>query len=391
MGDIKKKNHEGNIREKKPGLYEGRITVGGKSKSVYGSSAVECRRKIIAFKKECENGLINPKTDTIYDFITKWLRDYKYDTLEESSYDRLESLLEHQIKGSKIQSTRLGDLTTEQLQRFLVELGKPVDQNRRPYAWSTVKKVYELLNSVYRFAEAKKMITYNPMIFVKMPKESKCLVPKKDTFSLSPGQIQIFKEACLTKTKAGAYKYRYGLILLLILNLGLRVGEMLALRFDDIDEELGEIHITKSLQSNVKNRNSIGNKRISNIKTTKTKNSMRMIPYNESVKWIINEIMADNRKRGIVTDLVCSSETGGRATARNLQRTLDTIVAKTDLPHIWLHILRHTFGSELIRQGINVSVVSKLMGHADINITYRTYIHVIESETRKAMNKVSIA
>lgn len=260
-----------------------------------------------------------------------------------------------------------------------------------PYAWSTVKKVYELLNSVYRFAEAKKMITYNPMVFVKMPKESKCLVPKKDTFSLSPGQIQIFKEACLTKTKAGAYKYRYGLILLLILNLGLRVGEMLALRFDDIDEELGEIHITKSLQSNVKNRNSIGNKRISNIKTTKTKNSMRMIPYNESVKWIINEIMADNRKRGIVTDLVCSSETGGRATARNLQRTLDTIVAKTDLPHIWLHILRHTFGSELIRQGINVSVVSKLMGHADINITYRTYIHVIESETRKAMNKVSIA
>lgn len=55
------------------------------------------------------------------------------------------------------------------------------------------------------------------------------------------------------------------------------------------------------------------------------------------------------------------------------------------------HLLRHTFGSELIRNGVDVSVVSKLMGHGDIYTTYTKYIHVIEEETVKAMNITSIS
>lgn len=152
------------------------------------------------------------------------------------------------------------------------------------------------------------------------------------------------------------------------------------------------IRIDSSMQSNTKNRDEKSDKkRISQIKEPKTRNSIRLLPINDEIQFLLNEIIEDNKKRDITTNYVCSSSTGTNASLRNVQRTLNTIVEKTNLPHIWLHILRHTFGSELIRKGADVSVVSKLMGHSDIQITYQHYVHVIEEEKVKAMQLISIS
>ena len=73
------------------------------------------------------------------------------------------------------------------------------------------------------------------------------------------------------------------------------------------------------------------------------------------------------------------------------KNSINAIVKRSKIfDHITLHMLRHTFGSTLLRKGVSIAVISKLMGHANIAITYNKYIHTIKEEEAKAMEMVQI-
>lgn len=381
-----------NIRLRSDGRLEGRISINGKTKSFYGKTKAEIKRKMNEYEREYSHDQSNPKTDYLGVFIENWLRQHKRFELKESSYDRLETLYISHIKNSSIATKCLGDISYIEIQKLLNEMVCPSD-NKRAYAKSTAKKTYELLTEVYKFADAQYKMTYNPMLNVHVPKESGCVKKSKETFSLTPLQIELFKQQCTIKTSSGLYKYKYGLVFMLMLNLGVRVGEMIALQFTDFDLKNKIVRINKNAMPNVKIRNEQGdpvNVRSTKITTPKTRRSIRTLPLNDKALYYLQEIIADNEARKISTEYVCSTTIGTMATARNLQRTLDIIASNAGLPHIWLHILRHTFGSELIRNKVDVSVVSKLMGHTNTSITYNVYVHVIEEEAAKAMTLVNI-
>ena len=83
--------------------------------------------------------------------------------------------------------------------------------------------------------------------------------------------------------------------------------------------------------------------------------------------------------------------TGQRVTAKNMQRSLTRLVKRAGITkNITLHTLRHTYGSTLLRRGVPIEVVSSLMGHANISITYNKYIHVLHEERVKAVDAVLI-
>lgn len=388
-----KKVSSGSIRQRPDGRFEGRFSINGTRKSVYASSFAECERKIKRYIKDAEKGKINPKTDSLFEYASKWIVEYKSDELEPSSYDRLETMINTQIANSPLSKEQFGKITSSQFKEFFNNLIDPKNKSDKAYSYSTTKRVYELLKNMYKIAHENGDITFNPMSEVKLPRQSKCVTETKETFSLSPAEIQLLRNSCLQKSGNDMlYKYRYGLVFMLMLNLGLRVGEMLALQWEDIDIEKKFLKINKAVQSNIKNRSSHGNKRTFNVTQPKTKNAVRLIPLNDEIEFLLNEIKTDNCRRGIISDLVCCSATGGYVTARNLQRSFDLVVESSEIDkHLWLHLLRHTFGSELIRKGTDISVVSKLMGHGDIYTTYTKYIHAIEEETVKAMNMNSIS
>lgn len=386
--------HEGSIRTRSDGRIEGRISIDGVKKSVYGKTEAEVKRKIRQFRIEFDQGKINPKTDRLGEFIEKWLVNYKFNELKPSSYDRLERLYLSHIKNSRIANKLIGNINSNDIQSLLDNMVSP-QNDERAYARSTAKKVYELLSEMYKFAQGEYDLKYNPMTKVRIPKEEKCEVKVKETFALTPTQISAFESQCLVKSNK-TYKYKYGLVFLMMLSLGLRVGEMLALEFDDFDCDNKVVRINKSVMSFTKvrdkNKKPVTDelKRESKITTPKTKRSIRTLPINDKVIFYLNEIKSDNKIRGIEPKYVCSTTTGTMPTARNLQRTLDIIANNAGLPHIWLHILRHTFGSVLIRKKVNISVVSKLMGHASTTITYNTYVHTIEEEEAKAMELLNV-
>lgn len=101
--------------------------------------------------------------------------------------------------------------------------------------------------------------------------------------------------------------------------------------------------------------------------------------------------MAYDKRNNITSKYIACTKVGTMNTSRNLQRSLNRIVKDTGVPDgITLHTLRHTFGSSLVRHGVGIEVVSKLMGHANITITYLKYIHVIQEQEAKAMDMVTI-
>lgn len=127
------------------------------------------------------------------------------------------------------------------------------------------------------------------------------------------------------------------------------------------------------------------------MNSTKTVAGERYLKLNENTLHYIQELKQYDIRNNINSDYFCCCKNNTRQCARNLQRSLDRLTRniKSD-EHITLHTLRHTFGSTLLRNGVGIEVVSKLLGHANITITYNKYIHVIKEQEAMAMNMVKV-
>lgn len=378
----------------KNGGVRSNVTVNGKRRSFYGKTQNEVRLKYQEYLKQMENSVeIAPISKIVLnDYIEYWLINFKLRTIEPSSYDKLERTYNNQIKntiGNKI----MGDITTKDIQELINMYASPKDKTKG-LSKSSLKKILQLLNQCYKNAIKEMKIEKNPCDNVYIPNDLFIDVKTKEQFSLSDTALAEFKNIALRKTKNGNYKYFDGLYLLVLLNTGMRAGELLALEWNDVDFHNKTIHINKIVQNKIVDRTSKEHIRVDRIKNgSKTRAGNRYIPINESTISYLNEIKSQHKLYKIDTKYVCSTSVGTRQTHRNLLRSLKTIIEKSPkvIPQeTSLHTLRHTFGSKLIRSKIDVSVVSKLMGHSNITVTYNKYIHVLQEETAKAMNLITV-
>lgn len=381
------------IYSRKDDRYEGRLFLGnGKSKSFYGKTKSEIKNKAKEYLLKVENGYREPKKIMLNDYIEYWLKTYKLNKIESSSYSRLYSVYYHQIKNS-IGLKMIGNITTGDIQKLIDERANPTTDKVKPLALSGLKKIMHLLKPCLQMAVTEGIIHSNPCDNVKLPVESCITVKAKEQVCMSDDEIKRFKEAALLQYKTtGEYRSRDGLVLLLMLNLGLRVGEMQALEWRDINFDAQIVRINKTMQNNIRNFSDTGNKVYSKLKdATKTYSGIRVLKLNDAVIFYLKELQEYDKRNNIVSKYVCSSHANTIVGERNLQRSLDKIVKKAQIQErISLHTLRHTFGSALIRKGVGVEVVSKLMGHANINITYLKYIHVLQEQQAMAMKMVNI-
>ena len=378
-----------NIFLRKDGRYEGRITVGHKRKGFYGNTKSEVKNKAKEYLLKIENGYVEPKKIILNDYIEYWLRTYKLNKIEQSSYARLCSVYEHQIKYT-IGFKKIGEITCSDIQKMIDEYANPKSKNVHPLSKSGLKKIIHLLRPCMNMAVRDGVIQNNPCDGIVLPKESCILIETKEQFSLEENEIENFKKTALTRYKTtNEFCSRDWLVLLLLLSSGLRVGEILALEWNDIDTHNRILRINKTIQSNV--RQCDGSYCDILKKSTKTKSGIRFIPLNDQIIEYISYLKEYDERNKIISDYVASTHVGTRNTARNLKRSLDRLIKKSEIKrNVSLHTLRHTFGSTLIRKGVGIEVVSELMGHSNITITYNKYIHTIKEEKAKAMSMIAI-
>ena len=383
------------IKQRTDGRYEGRLTNDGVRKSFYGKTKTEVKNKAKEYLTKVENGYKEPKKIILNDYIEYWLKTYKWNKIEPSSYTRLYRVHDCQIRNSAIGNKNIGNIETKDIQKLIDDHANPPNKNIKPLAMSGLKRILQLLRPCFNKAIEEEIIYKNPCDNVILPKVSCIQTETKVQFSLTPQELELFQKAALSKYKTtDEYCSRDAFILLLIVNLGLRVGEVLALKWDDVDFEKKIIHINKTVQSNIKNFDKLhgDNATYNRIKkSTKTSAGVRTLQLNDTVIWYLNELMLYDKRNNINSKSIGCTNVGTMNCSRNLQRSLDRLVKRSGITrHVTLHTLRHTFGSTLLRNGVNIEVVSKLMGHANITITYNKYIHSIKEEEAKAMNLIKV-
>lgn len=382
------------INKRNDGRYEGRITNDGKRKSFYGKTKTEVKQKAKEFLLKVENGYKEPQKIKFNDYAEYWFTTYKEGKIEPSSYTRLYRVFDSQIRNT-LGEQYIGNITTHDIQNIIDEYANPSKEDTRALAISGLKKIVQFLNPCFKMAVKEGIIQKNPCEDVILPSESYIITETKQQRSLNNKEIENFRKAALEKKAyTDEYKTRNAIVLLFILNLGLRAGEALVLEWKDIDFDEGLVYINKTLQCGIKNNdtNNQQNAYISKTKkSTKTSAGKRVLKINDAVRFYLEELKSYDSSNNIVSQYVCCNNKGKINNHRNLQCCLNRICKNANIKdHITLHTLRHTFGSTLIRNKVGIEVVSKLMGHANITITYNKYIHTIQEEEAKAMDMIKV-
>lgn len=353
--------------------WVGQITIRGRRKTVTGKT----KREVLDRIQELKKTLLPPDAETLLfkDFIADWLENEKRRTVKDSTYDRIECTIENNA------IPYLGEYTMNKLNYELIQrsvINRMQDEGK---AYSTIKKAYNILNECLRYAIfPKEILIKNPMMGVKMPSRDK--FEQKDIRYLTEEEIARFKAAALAKWGNDADIYPLGYSMILMLNTGVRVGEALAWTWKDYDEEKGLIHVNGTM-ARVRNRDGGSRKWKQQLQSTKTKNGRRSIPVNAAARNALAELR-QRRYFGEDSPILAQAD-GTFNTVDNYTRTFEAIIKRAGIEHCGIHTLRHTFATQLIAKGTDVKIVSSLLGHSAVEITYNIYVHALDESSKKAV------
>lgn len=363
-------------------------------KSVYGETPRECMQKM----REVE-GILKKKNITtsdkeiLYDAMIKWLETTKKSTLKEQSYKRLKSVIDNQIGKSNIGHMRYQSVSTEDIQEVINEL------NENNYSHSTIKKSFDTLNDFYRYSSAKDKFD-NPMLLVTMPTQDNVKVETKQIEFFEQSDIDKFIEECKARYNTGTLKYKSGYALAANIYLGMRIGELLALQWKDIDFEQNTIYICKTLieisnpeydNNNIDLMKKMDVKKVKFVVQNSTKKSKnRYVPINTKAK----ELLLLHKQNSEFTepdDYVISTRNRKTTTIKNISDTIKAIEisAGTKVQSSGTHILRHTCASLYFRAGVPTITIAQILGHSK-EVCEKTYIHFVEEQLKEAASKIDV-
>ena len=379
----KRGQNEGSIRKRKDGKWEARVTVGinpngsNRRKSLYGKTRQEVSIKMAEFLNDLHKGtLIDPTNKTVAEWLDEWMHDYKKLVLKPTSYINYMGYIDRQIV-PMLGKYKLKDLRTDIVQKFIQDLVK------LDLATGTIYGIVKVLKSAIKQAYINGMISKNVTYGVTMPKNEK--IPRK---AFTPEQQNIFLEAA----KGGEHSEAF----ILSLFTGMRIGEVLALRWSDInfDKSYLEVNRTAVVIKDVDNPDS---KWHTDFGTPKTQSSVRTIPLSPPAQKLLQKVKGEQEvlKLRLGTgyednDLVFTAGTGTPLNPRNMQKLFKRICETADLQGFTPHCLRHTFATLGYAQGIDIKVLQEILGHANINETANTYTHVDLDTIRQQMERMKL-
>ena len=365
-------NGEGNIRKRKDGRWEGRYTVGhdpetGKAiiKNVLGKTQAEVKEKL---KKAIEENVGidygRAKTYTVGSWLEVWMENYAKIKLRPSTYLTYHGYIENHIK-PQLGKIPLNDLSTLHLQQFYKKLlaeGRVdrIEAKKKPkgLAPKTVRNIHQMIGSAYNLAMEQKLVTRNPTQGCALPK-----VEHKEMKTLTADQLSTFFQEA---RDSGVFALYY-----IDLTTGLRRGELLGLKWSDIDLEKGDLRVQRQIGR-------IDGKIIE--MPLKTKNAYRTLPLSADA---IDVLMQQRRKTGN-SEWVFPSPTGGPMSPDSVLHMLHRVLKRAGLPKVRFHDLRHTFATLALQNGVDIKTVSGMLGHFSAGFTLDTYTHVTTSAKREA-------
>ena len=368
----KRANGEGSIRKRKDGRWEGRYTAGhdpetGKAiyKNVLGRSQAEVKEKLKQAIGEAQAlDITKAGKYTVGEWMEVWFQDYAKIKVRPSSHQTYQGYIHNHIRPN-IGDIPLEKLTSLDIQKFYKKLltqGRVdrVEAKGQPKGLSakTVRNIHQILSSALKLAQEQRLILTNPAEGCALPR-----VEHQEMKTLTTVQLaSFFREA----RESGVFELYY-----LELATGLRRGELLGLKWEDIDLERGDLRVRRQVSR-------INGEVVE--APLKTKNAYRILPLAEDTVGVLKE----QRKKVGNSPWVFPSPNGGQISPDSVLHMLHRVLKRAGLPKVRFHDLRHTFATLALQNGVDVKTVSGMLGHFSAGFTLDTYAHITSAAQRQA-------
>ena len=304
---------------------------------------------------------------TYKNWLIEWLTHYIKPSSKQRTFEQYSKVAQIHIL-PYLGDIELTDLTPFVLQKFITDL--TTNGNKRTGKGLSPNFVKTILSIVQNSLKTAHLVGYLPEYSAYKIKRPKVVEKQVECFSIQ-GQKKI-EEAALSAKKD---KYR-GIVLCLYT--GLRIEELLALTWNDIDFEKSILSVTKTCHDGNEN-----GKHIRIIDTPKTENSRRQIPLSKTLIKMLKDMKKKSKCEFVIAD-------GEKPVfIRSYQRTFELFLKKLKLPHKGFHSLRHTFATRALECGMDVKSLSEILGHKNATITLNRYAHSLWEHKAEMMNKLS--
>ena len=367
-------NGEGSIRKRSDGRWEGRYTAGrnpetGKPiyKNVLGKTQAEVKAKLKAAIEDSGNlDVLKAEQYTTGQWMDVWFENCAKIKVRPSSHQTYRGYIDNHIKPN-IGDIPLGKLSSLHLQKLYKKLlaggrVERVEAKGQPKGLSakTVRNINQVISSAMDFARDQKLISSNPTDGCALPK-----LEHKEMKTLPVEQLTSFlREA----KESGVFELYY-----IELATGLRRGELLGLKWEDIDLERGNLRVQRQIA------------RINGAVVEaplKTKNAYRTLPLSADAVGVLRE----QKKKSGNSPYVFPSPTGGPISPDSVLHMLHRVLKRAGLSKVRFHDLRHTFATLALQNGVDIKTVSGMLGHYSAGFTLDTYTHVTTSAKKEAAN-----
>ncbi|MCM1060910.1 MAG: site-specific integrase [Eubacterium sp.] len=359
-----------NIFKRKDGRWEGRyksgLTETGKTKysSVYARTYLECSQKLQAAKRKT---CVYKNSITFEQLFEQWLESRK-NIVKRSTYMNYVSLYETHIR-SEFAAVSPDKITVFMINQYISKLLESGGKRVSGLSANTVKEIVIVLKSVFKYGEITLNIS-SPAKNISLP-----ITEFKEVETFSKTEMERIKNYAITGSVSD-------LGILLCLYTGMRIGEICALKWSDIDMYDQLISVSKTLY---RIKNPAGNEPKTIIVTDapKSRKSVRKIP----VPTFMIQRLAEFKRNCDPENyfLTCSNR---YIKPRSYRVRYKNFLNNLDIPYKNFHVLRHTFATECIRCGIDVKTVSELLGHSNVKITLDRYVHSSMDDKRRQLQKL---
>ena len=300
-------------------------------------------------------------------WLEEWLAHYIEPTAKSRTYSRYSEIVSLHII-PKLGEYDLEELTPGILQKYVTELlqvgnlrtGKGLSPN-------SVSGIINVIQSSLRTAFNLGYVSSFTADRIKRPK-----IEEKEITCFTEQEQKKIEQAVLNNKKDKLF----GIILCLYS--GLRVGELLALKWSDIDLQKGLMTITRSCHDG----KDISGKYTRIEDTPKTSSSRRIIPLPKQFLPLMKESKKKSNSEYVV------SKNGNPISVRSYQRSFDLLQKKLNIPHRGFHALRHTFATRALECGMDVKTLSEILGHKSPTVTLNRYVHSLMEHKQDMMNRL---
>lgn len=352
------------------------FTVTAKTKS---ACIREMKKRVDAWNNEKSRNSVTIGS-TITELCYKHLQ-YQINNgdLKSKSIDRRECTIENQIRGYDLGYMQIHMVTSAEIERHIDTL-----ISEKKISGSSIIKVVDVLNAAYDWAFRRDEVEKNPVYMVKpeLTRKIKRLSAKgandSDVSVLSEEEVKAFEQEALSLHANGKRKYLSGYYCLLLLHTGMRVGEMLALRWKDWQGEYLVIDKSISMSKN-RSKTSEDDRNFVSIEGSTKNQKARTIQLTEDAKRILYMIK-NSRINCDPEELITPTSTGKVNTASNMEHRMKAIMKNAELTTVQggLHIFRKTFATRMYENGARVEEIAAYIG--DLESTTRKYYIAIRKK-----------